>query len=47
MARAAAGDLDEGIDAEKRAFLTVFGSGDAREGISAFLQKRPARFTSK
>ena len=41
------GDLDEGIDAEKRAFLTVFGSGDAREGISAFLQKRPARFTSK
>ena len=41
------GDLDDGIDAEKRAFLTVFGSEDAREGISAFLQKRPARFTSK
>jgi enoyl-CoA hydratase/3-hydroxyacyl-CoA dehydrogenase len=38
------GDLDEGIDAEKQAFLTVFTSKDAREGISAFLQKRTPRF---
>jgi enoyl-CoA hydratase/3-hydroxyacyl-CoA dehydrogenase len=43
----AAGDLDAGIEAEKEGFGTVFGSEDAREGISAFLQKRTARFTGK
>ncbi len=42
-----AGDLDAGIEAEKRAFATVFASEDAHEGISAFLQKRPARFQGK
>ena len=31
----AAGDLDAGIEAEKQGFATVFGSEDAREGISA------------
>ncbi len=41
----AAGDLDAGIEAEKRGFTTVFGSDDAREGISAFLQKRAPRFS--
>ncbi len=40
----AAGDLDAGIEAEKRGFATAFGSEDAREGISAFLQKRTPRF---
>jgi enoyl-CoA hydratase/3-hydroxyacyl-CoA dehydrogenase len=35
-----AGDLDEGLDAEKEAFAAVFESDDAKEGISAFLGKR-------
>jgi enoyl-CoA hydratase/3-hydroxyacyl-CoA dehydrogenase len=33
-------DLDEGIEAEKVAFASVFATADAREGISAFLGKR-------
>jgi enoyl-CoA hydratase/3-hydroxyacyl-CoA dehydrogenase len=40
----AAGDLDEGIEAEKRAFAAVFQSDDAKEGISAFLGKRAPSF---
>jgi enoyl-CoA hydratase/3-hydroxyacyl-CoA dehydrogenase len=36
----AAGELDAGIEAEQTAFTVIFGSDDAREGISAFLGKR-------
>jgi enoyl-CoA hydratase/3-hydroxyacyl-CoA dehydrogenase len=41
------GDLDEGIAAEKQGFAKVFQSEDAREGISAFIQKRTAKFKGK
>jgi enoyl-CoA hydratase/3-hydroxyacyl-CoA dehydrogenase len=42
-----AGDLDEGIEAEKRGFATAFSSADAKEGISAFLGKRAPRFQGR
>jgi enoyl-CoA hydratase/3-hydroxyacyl-CoA dehydrogenase len=41
------GDLDEGLAAERDAFLRAFGSGDAREGFSAFGDKRAPRFQGR
>jgi enoyl-CoA hydratase/carnithine racemase len=38
------GDLDEGIAAEKEGFAKVFASEDAREGVSAFIEKRTPKF---
>jgi enoyl-CoA hydratase/3-hydroxyacyl-CoA dehydrogenase len=40
-------DLDEGIEAEKRGFATVFASEDAREGIGAFLGKRSPKWRGR
>jgi enoyl-CoA hydratase/3-hydroxyacyl-CoA dehydrogenase len=40
-------DLDAGIEAEKQAFGHVFATEDAKEGISAFIQKRTATFHGK
>jgi enoyl-CoA hydratase/3-hydroxyacyl-CoA dehydrogenase len=39
-----AGDLTAGLRAEQEAFVAVFASDDAREGIAAFLAKRAPRF---
>jgi enoyl-CoA hydratase/3-hydroxyacyl-CoA dehydrogenase len=39
--------LDAGLAAEQQAFLEVLGSEDAREGFSAFLEKRRARFQGR
>jgi enoyl-CoA hydratase/3-hydroxyacyl-CoA dehydrogenase len=41
------GDPDAGIDAEKQGFATVFFSEDGKEGISAFLGKRSAKWQGK
>jgi enoyl-CoA hydratase/3-hydroxyacyl-CoA dehydrogenase len=40
-------DLDAGLEAEKAAFASVFGSADAREGIGAFLGRRRPSFTGE
>ncbi len=41
------GDLDEGIEAEKRGFAAVFQSEDAKEGIGAFLGKRTPKWSGR
>ena len=45
--KGAEGDIDEGLEAEKQGFARAFNSDDAKEGVSAFLGKRQARFEGK
>ncbi len=42
-----AGDLDDGIAAEKAGFAAVFASEDGREGVAAFLAKRKPEWQSR
>jgi enoyl-CoA hydratase len=39
--------LTAGLDFERKLFYLLFASEDKREGMRAFLDKRPARFTGR
>lgn len=39
--------LDAALDLEQRAFGLLFATQDQREGMAAFLEKRPAKFTGR
>jgi len=41
------GPLTEGLSFERKNFYLLFSSEDQKEGMKAFLEKRPARFTGK
>lgn len=47
LVRAAGADLRSGLRAEQQAVALLFGTEDAREGMQAFLDKRPARFRGR
>jgi enoyl-CoA hydratase/carnithine racemase len=38
------GTLEDGVRRERELFMGVFHGPDAREGVTAFVEKRPARF---
>ncbi|MFZ6649437.1 enoyl-CoA hydratase [Undibacterium sp. TJN25] len=39
--------LSEGVQYERRLFHSSFGTDDQKEGMKAFMEKRPANFTNK
>ena len=39
------GGLAEGLRFERRLFQSMFATADQKEGMAAFIAKRPARFT--
>jgi enoyl-CoA hydratase len=39
--------LAEGIHFERRVFHALFGTGDQKEGMAAFVEKRPAKFKNR
>ena len=45
--RAAENGLRSGLDAEREAFCALFGTRDQKEGMAAFLEKRPPEFDGR
>jgi enoyl-CoA hydratase len=39
--------LEQGINFERRLFHGLFGTADQKEGMAAFIEKRPAKFTGR
>jgi enoyl-CoA hydratase len=39
--------LTAGLEFERKLFYLLFASDDKREGMRAFLEKRPGRFTGR